>query len=797
MRRLAAIKPAVAGVWASAGSAIRKRLRAWRGAGRGELYPVPGPPRAAGGVIIRGMNSDPTLSQDGPQRLRAQERSLQSVRPPTSVPGYDLEQLLGTGAFGEVWLAVERNTGRRVAIKFYAHRGGLDWSLLSREVEKLTFLFADRHVVQLIGVGWDAEPPYYVMEYMEHGSLADRLQSRPLSCAEAVAIIRDVAIGLIHAHGKGVLHCDLKPGNVLLDQDQKPRLADFGQSRLFREQTPALGTLFYMAPEQANLEAVPDARWDVYALGALLYSMLTGSPPHRDEASVGRLNGIDDFRKRLAEYRSLIRRRGAPSEHRQMRGVDRALAEIIERCLAPDAKKRYPNVQSVLDALDAREARRARRPAMLLGTFGPALVLLVVSLFVWRGFNAAVERSRMELVNRALKTNQFAARSVAKAIAANVDRRCRAVEQLIASDELIRAFHEATENPQLIALSKQLCDPNLAEEQLEPLRERFRAHPVRRGLQAALEAAIPAEMVAGKNVNSWFLDDSRGLQIARVPEEAKASTVGRWYAWRSYFHGGPADLEPGEKPAPGVHLERTSLSPAYRSEALGIWNVAVSTPIRSAGGEEFLGVAGLSVGVGRLVESLEAEDRRSQFAVLVERPLPDTPGHILEHPVMSAWENGDHASGLQPLRIGHDAFPATAELKVDYRDPAGQIDPAYRQRWLADSAEVISESGDTGWSVIVEESYETAIGATLGDLRAGLIAYSWRALLMVVVVVVGLWGVAYRLLEQSGPARLASLGDGETPGASATSRSAAEPTDAPPARPPAPPAPPAGSPPKG
>src|SRR5690606_31549871 len=100
-----------------------------------------------------------------------------------------------------------------------------------------------------------------------------------------------------------------------------------------------------------------------------------------------------------------------------------------------------------------------------------------------------------------------------------------------------------------------------------------------------------------------------------------------------------------------------------------------------------------------------------------------------------------------------DEFPATAELKVNYRDPAGQVDPAYQQRWLADSAEVISESGDTGWSVIVEESYETAIGATLRDLRAGLIAYSWRALLMVVVVVVGLWGVAYRLLEQSGPAQ--------------------------------------------
>ena len=64
-----------------------------------------------------------------------------------------------------------------MAIKFYTHRGGLDWSLLSREVEKLAFLSADRYVVQLLEVGWDAEPPYYVMEYMEHGSLEDLLRA--------------------------------------------------------------------------------------------------------------------------------------------------------------------------------------------------------------------------------------------------------------------------------------------------------------------------------------------------------------------------------------------------------------------------------------------------------------------------------------------------------------------------------------------------------------------------------------------------------------------------------------------
>ena len=162
------------------------------------------------------MSHDPTISQDADDLNRARLRSSQRVRPPLEVAGFDFERFLGAGAYGEVWVAVDRNTGRRVAVKFYTHRGGVDWSLLAREVEKLAFLFADRYVVQLIDVGWDANPPYYVMEYLERGSLADRLQNGAIPAAEAVSLFRDIAIGLVHAHDKGVLHCDLKPGNVLL-----------------------------------------------------------------------------------------------------------------------------------------------------------------------------------------------------------------------------------------------------------------------------------------------------------------------------------------------------------------------------------------------------------------------------------------------------------------------------------------------------------------------------------------------------------------------------------------------------
>src|SRR6188474_2655355 len=122
------------------------------------------------------MAADYTEQQSPADIQRSKELSLERTRPPTDVPGYQADRFIGSGAYGEVWAGVDRNTGRKVAIKFYAHRRGVDWSLLSREVEKLVFLSADRYVVQLLEVGADADPPYYVMEYIEQGSLEDHLR---------------------------------------------------------------------------------------------------------------------------------------------------------------------------------------------------------------------------------------------------------------------------------------------------------------------------------------------------------------------------------------------------------------------------------------------------------------------------------------------------------------------------------------------------------------------------------------------------------------------------------------------
>ncbi len=728
------------------------------------------------------MSTDPTIPQGGPERRQSQEKSLQRSHPPMQVPGYEMERFLGVGAYGEVWVAIDRNTGRRVAIKFYTHRGGVDWSLLSREVEKLAFLFADRYVVQLIGVGWDSDPPYYVMEFLEQGSLARRLESGPLPVAEAVDVFRDVAVGLVHAHGKGVLHCDLKPGNVLLDQDRKPRLADFGQSRLSHEQAPALGTLFYMAPEQADLEAVPDARWDVYALGALLYCMLTGGPPHRSAESVRRLESAGGLKARLAQYRRMIRAAPVPSEHRQVPGVDRALAEILERCLAPDPRRRYPNVQAVLAALDARDANRARRPMAILGGVGPALVLLVVSLFAWTGFNGALREARRLLTESALESNRFAAEFVARHAGNKLERRFEAVEQVAQSEKLreaIREYQRAVEDTEAEALIERLGAPappgDEAEraESLERLREKFRDLDARERLQAEFVRLIPARMRPPEKreeadaprppgtdeVASWFFCDRRGLSTVRVP---RSETIGKDYTWRSYFHGGPRDYQPQWRPAEGEHLEETTLSAVFRSQAHEEWIVAVSSPVyeEPPSGGEFLGVVALTVKVGGFVE-LDTQFRKFQGALLVDQREGDHTGMVLQHPVvqgLAKLSNGD----LDAYRLPRDKLPDDPEKSFAYRDPLAELaaaaaDGPHNTYWLAQAKPVEVYGEPTGWWVIVQEPYdahESTILWTLGELRRGLWLYGLAALAMVLVVLLGLWGFSIRLLKETSPTRL-------------------------------------------
>jgi hypothetical protein len=708
------------------------------------------------------MTTDHTQRQTDEEEQLARKLSLQRTRPPIDVSGYDARQFLGSGAYGEVWVAVDQNTGRRVAIKFYTRRSGVEWSQLSREVEKLVFLSTDRHVVQLLDVGWDANPPYYVMEYIENGSLEKHIEEHgALNVGRAVEMLREVATGLLHAHGKGVLHCDLKPANVLLDQDNRPRLADFGQSRLSHEQTPALGTLFYMAPEQADLEALPDARWDVYALGALLYCMLTGEPPYRSQAALSEIDTATSLVQRLERYRQHIRTAPPPAGHRQIRGVDRDLAEILDRCLAIEAAGRFANVQSVLNALRSRDVARDRKPLLALGLVGPLLFLLVVSLFGWLAYLSALNRSDTMLRQWTLESSRFAAKFVSEAVARRIDRYFRAVEQQAGDPHLQNLVTSLLANDEIKGMLTKLADPRTPDDLRRQMRRDFIEHPARQELQRYVEQLIK-DSGDEQNVASWFITSAEGIHLAAEFDtrlEDENSSVGGDFSWRSYFHGGPEDLEPtGAEPI--RHIEHTHLSAVFQSMITATWKIAVSTPITNEGGE-FLGIVALTVELGRLGDEKEFTVGNQRFVTLVDGRQGKNKGVILQHPLFDELLEKESRlpDGLSQYRVPLDSWPTPPAAGGDiplYHDPLAEAPggSAYRRRWIAAKENVKLESRnghdsaaiDPGLVVLVQENYDTAATA-VQRLGRRLLAYALIALSLIMAVTLFLWYVVARALR--------------------------------------------------
>jgi eukaryotic-like serine/threonine-protein kinase len=702
------------------------------------------------GLEAQRVSDDGTLPQTSDELRAAVQRSLQRTHPPLQVPGYQVERFLGAGAYGEVWVARDRNTGRQVAMKFYTHRGGLDWSLLSREVEKLAFLFADRYVVQLIDVGWDADPPYYIMEYLTHGSLAERLKKGPMPVPEAVALFRDVATGLVHAHGKGVLHCDLKPANILLDQDLRPRLADFGQSRMSTEQRPALGTLFYMAPEQANLEATPDARWDVYALGAVLYCMLTGEPPYRTESAATLITQGSDLTDQLKRYQDLLRIAPRPTRHRRLPGVTRDLWEIVERCLAINPAKRYPNPQAVLDALHLRAIRKARRPLLILGALGPAILLAVMTWFSWAGAETAVHDSEQALVARASESDRFAARFVAETVAKQIDRRWYALSEDAADPEFRKLVAAATGQPRDSEPRRKLQDA---------LTELRNSHP---------------DLTEG----TWMLLDADGTQLARSPFDTKTLDVN--FAYRDYFNGLGKDLDPRESHPPPIRQPHRSH--VYYSSSAGKWMMAYTVPVwAEKSNERVIGVLGISTAFGHFA-ALRPENEREQnlIASLVDTredggPTPRK-GLVVEHPQLDHQTSADRkpdiflqatdVARLETLRrreLARVKNPATANDSDELDVESHYVDPVDSSsgRWLAAFDPVFvngrpPEVSDTGLVVVIQERYNDIVAPArdLGHLmmRSGLIAVAF-----VLAVLTILWGFVIVVLNESPRFRLARL----------------------------------------
>ena len=268
-----------------------------------------------------------------------------------TVPGYEILSQLGRGGMGVVYKARHTALKRTVALKMIlagAH-GGPDEVARFRTEAEAAARMQHPNIVQIYEVGEHHGLPYLALELVDGGSLAGELNGKPWDNRKAVQLVAQLADAIQHAHDRGIIHRDLKPANILLagplaetDADFTPKITDFGLAKRLEEgkgltRTGAvMGTPSYMAPEQAsgNNEAIGPAA-DVYALGAILYELLTGRPPF-----IG-ATPLDTIEQVLGEE-------PVPPRQRNRR-IDRDVETICLTCLRKEPPKRYASAAALGD----------------------------------------------------------------------------------------------------------------------------------------------------------------------------------------------------------------------------------------------------------------------------------------------------------------------------------------------------------------------------------------------------------------------------------------------------------------
>jgi eukaryotic-like serine/threonine-protein kinase len=392
------------------------------------------------------------------------------------IAGYEVFEELGRGGMGVVYKARQIKLNRFVALKMIlagAHAGETDLARFRTEAEALARL-QHSGVVQIHEVGDHEGRPYFSLEFLPGGSLANRLREGPFTSERAASLVAELAAAIQAAHQQGVIHRDLKPGNVLFTAGGQPKITDFGLAKKLDDPTgptltgAVMGTPSYMAPEQAGSSprAIGPAT-DVYALGAILYELLTGRPPFQAATyydTILQVINEDPIQPTRLQPR-----------------VPRDLETICLKCLRKVPGKRYPSAAELaaelqrflnhqpIAALPISNSERAllwcRRRPMVAG------LLAVLALVAFGGFSGITlawldalsarrlaEARRKTADDERQKADDERLIAVQERLAAQKSQR-RAQENLYTANmQLIQA---AWQTPQGISRMRELLDAQI------------------------------------------------------------------------------------------------------------------------------------------------------------------------------------------------------------------------------------------------------------------------------------------------------------------------------------------------
>lgn len=257
------------------------------------------------------------------------------------IPGYKIEKEIGQGGMARVYLGYQSSVNRAVAIKVMTPSLATDSTFSERFVKEAMNCAALNHpnIITVYDAGCVENQHYIIMEYVEGGDLAHRLDQGALELDKALSIVRQIAEALGYSYARGFVHRDVKPENILFREDDTPVLVDFGIAKAATNQTMmtqagmVIGSPHYMSPEQTRGLEV-DGRSDLYSLGVVLYEMLCGKKPY---------DATDPFAIAVMHTSDPIPQ--LPAQYRQLQGV-------LEKLLAKNPEDRYADAQELIMALD-------------------------------------------------------------------------------------------------------------------------------------------------------------------------------------------------------------------------------------------------------------------------------------------------------------------------------------------------------------------------------------------------------------------------------------------------------------
>src|SRR6476661_5132652 len=303
------------------------------------------PDAAVAGGVDPGRSETPSIADEN--RMPNNKKSASAAELLGELGDYELLEEIGRGGQGVVFRARQKSLNRTVALKVISLGQWASKAHLKRfrlEAEAAAKL-EHPGIVPIHEVGERDGSCYFSMKFIEGGQLDEVVRRAPMSIRQAAELIAKVARTVHYAHQHGILHRDIKPGNILLDAKGEPHLTDFGLARLVEAESTmtrtldVLGTPSYMAPEQAmgNNAAVSSAT-DIYGLGAVLYQLLTGQPPFAGGATYETIKLLLDTEPRNPRLLN-------PK-------IDRDLSTICLKCLEKDPKRRYPSALALAEDLE-------------------------------------------------------------------------------------------------------------------------------------------------------------------------------------------------------------------------------------------------------------------------------------------------------------------------------------------------------------------------------------------------------------------------------------------------------------